>query len=200
MIDFERILEGFHPETFRRQDLRKRRWTLPGIEYWVRLDTYAAWLERTVATLQEQLARDGNQYYRRDAAKWGQKWQDKCIEAGELQSQLITQKAEYEAELRRKDLEIEYLQEQLEAYEEAEQPQSQRKRNSQTGRFVSDLPRKEKVWKAWDMNRRGYRISQIANELRIHTETVKRYIREYEAQRNVVDDEDEEEDETPIWE
>lgn len=199
MIDTERMLEGFHPEIFHRQDLRKRRWTLPGAEYWVRLDAYAAWLEQTVATLQEQLARDGNQYYRRDAAKWGQKWQDKCIEAGELRSQLITQKAEYEAELRRKDLEIEYLQERLETYEEAEQPQSQRKRNSKTGRFVSDLPRKEKVWKAWDMNRRGYRISQIARELNISSETAKRYIREYEAQRNVVD-EDEEEDEIPIWE
>lgn len=198
MIDFERILEGFHPETFRRQDLRKRRWTLPGIEYWVRLDAYAAWLEQAVARLRKQNAEDGNQYYRRDAAKWGQKWQDKCIEMGELKSQMITQKAEYEAELRRKDLEIEYLQEQLEAYEEAEQPQSQRKRNSQTGRFVSDLPRKEKVWRAWDMNRREYRISQIARELNISSETAKRYIREYEAQRDVADDE--EEDETPIWE
>lgn len=196
MIDIERMLEGFHPETFHRQDLRKRRWTLPGAEYWVRLDVYAAWLEQTVAGLRKQLAENGNQYYRRDAAKWGQKWQDKCIEMGELKSQMITQKAEYEAELRRKDLEIEYLQEQLEAYEEAEQPHSQRKRNSQTGRFVSDLPRKEKVWKAWDMNRRGYRISQIARELNIHAETVKRYIREYEASRST----DEEYDETPIWE
>lgn len=188
------VLAGFQPEAFRRKDLGHC-WLFPSQAYWYQLDAYTAWLEKQVRELREQLGKSGNKHYQRDAAVWGQKWQEKCIEVGELK-----------AENRRKELEIGYLQEHLEqlreelkAYQEAEEPQIQRKRNDKTGRFVSDIPKDEKVWKAWDLCRKGYNYAQIARELYVSTDTVKRYIREYEANREAYEEDPPEEAPQP-WE
>lgn len=179
MIDFERMLQGFRPEQFRREDLRKRRWTLPPTQYFIRLDAYAAWLEEQVLHLQRERAQSGNKFYQQDAKEWGKQWNELQRKFGKLQAEKITLEAEKDAEIRRLKLENEYLQEQLEAYEEAENPKSQRKRNNKTGQFVADMPKLDKMWKAYDMDRRGYKHTQIARELNISPETVKRYIRDY---------------------
>lgn len=179
MIDFERMLQGFRPEQFRREDLRKRRWTLPPTQYFIRLDAYAAWLEEQVLELQRERAQSGNKFYQQDAKEWGKQWNGLQRKFGELQAKLITLEAEKDAEIRRLQLENEYLQEQLDTYEAAENPKSQRKRNSKTGQFVADMSKLDKMWKAYDMNRKGYKTAEISRALNISPETVKRYIRDY---------------------
>lgn len=179
MIDFDKILQGFRPERFQREDLRNRRWTMPGMQYFIRLDAYAAWLEDRVSELQEVVAKSGSNYYMRDSKEWGKQWNEKLREIGELQAKLITLEAEKDAEIRRLQQENEYLQERLEDYEAAENPKSQRKRNSRTGQFVADMPKLDKMWKACDMAQKGYKPIEISRALNVAPETVKRYIRDY---------------------
>lgn len=182
MIDFEKALKGFHPEKFQRENLRKRRWTLPSERYIIQLDAYAAWLEEKVKELDILLGKSGSKHYLADAKEWGVHWNEKLREIGELQARLITLEAEKDAEIRRLQLENEYLQEQLEAYEEAENPKSQRKRNNKTGRFTSETTKFDKMFKAYDMDRKGYNHAQISRALSVAPETVKRYIRDYPAE------------------
>lgn len=179
MIDFERMLEGFRPEMFQRKDLKKRRWTLPGTQYFIQLDAYAAWLEEQVLELQRERAQSGSRFYQLDAKEWGRQWNDLQRKLGEKEAEIITLEAEKDAEIRRLQLEIEYLQDQLEDYEAAENPKSQRKRNSTTGRFTSETTKFDKMFKAYDMDRKGYNHAQISRALSVAPETVKRYIRDY---------------------
>ena len=179
MIDFEKILQGFRPEKFQRKDLRKRRWTLPPTQYFIQLDAYAEWLEEQVLELKRERAESGSQFYQQDAKEWGKQWNKLQRKFGELQAEKITLEAEKDAEIRRLQLEIEYLQDQLEAYEAAENPKSQRRRNSATGQFVAETTKFDKMFKAYDMDRKGYNHAQISRALNVAPETVKRYIRDY---------------------
>lgn len=179
VIDFERMLEGFRPEKFQRKDLKKHRWTLPGIQYIIQLDAYAAWMEDRYLELREMVSKSGSNYYMRDAKEWGRQWNELQRKLGELQAEKITLEAEKDAEIRRLQLENEYLQDQLEAYEAAENPKSQRRRNSATGQFVAETTKFDKMFKAYDMDRKGYNHAQISRTLSVSPETVKRYIRDY---------------------
>ena len=152
------------------------------LNYTRNLQEYAQALEEEDIALRNILSNSGNKNYLADAAEWGRKWNDLQRELGESHRERIEMEAELQAEIHRRDLEIEYLRAELEAYEGAEQPRSQRKRNSKTGRFVSDIPRKEKICTAADMSRKGFRVSEIAKNLNVTSETVKRYLREYENQ------------------
>lgn len=154
-------------------------WLIPGVGYFKALQEHALDMEREIVSLNRQLSKSGNKYYQRDAAKWGEEWQRKCIEAGEMKRQLIELEAEKDAEIRRLQNEVDYLQEQLEEYQAAQQPNSQRKRNSKNGQFMADIPKAEKMRQAYELSRKGCTLTQIANKLDITSETVKKYIAEF---------------------
>lgn len=171
----------FDPSRFQRKDLSRCRFIWPSQAYFAKLDTYAAYLEETVADLKEQLACNGNKYYQSDAKEWGRQWNALQRKLGELQAENIRMEAEKNAEISRLKLQVEYLEEQLESYEELEKPKQQRRRNPKTGRYDTDIPKKEKMREAYWLNQQGYNYVQIAKKLNIgSTETVKRYIRDHE--------------------
>lgn len=157
-------------------------WLMPGTGYFKALQEHAIEMEHEISVLRKQAAISGNKYYQRDAAKWGEEWQKKCIEAGELKRQLIELEAEKDAEIKRLEYEIRYLQEQLEQYQTAQKPVTTKKRDSNTGKFIADIPKSKKIQQAYEMYNNGYSLNQIACRLHISTETVKKYIAEYKRQ------------------
>lgn len=154
------------------------------LNYTRELQEHSLDLESENLRLHKQLAKSGNQYYQRDSARWGEKWQQKCIEVGELKQQLIELEAEKDAEINRLRHEIDYLQEQLDIYQQAENPpKKQQARDERTGRFVSKVPDADKPYQAWLMDSQGYGTAQIAAKLGVSGDTVKRYIRSEKSMR-----------------
>lgn len=193
MMDFDKILHGFQPERFRRINLRQRHfYNMPGLEYYVRLDAYTAWLEEKLAAARETIAMSGNNYYMHDSKEWCKNWNAKLREIGELKAEKITLEAEKNAEIRRLQLENEWLQEkdeisnqkiadlqqQLLAYESTG-TKIQRTRDEK-GRFSSNMSKKEKRKVAYDMKQRGFKWAEIAHQLDIQPDTAKQYVEEYE--------------------
>ena len=171
----------FDPSRFQRKDLSRCRFIWPSQAYFAKLDAYAQYLEETVVDLERELARNGNKYYQGDAKEWGRQWNDLQRRLGQAEAEKIRLEAEKDAEINRLKLQIEYLEEQLESYEELEKPKQQRKRNPKTGRWDNDIPKKDKMREAYWLNQQGYNYVQIAKKLNIgSTETVKRYIRDHE--------------------
>lgn len=161
-------------------------WLLPGTGYFKKLQEHALRMEREIAELKEQLAVSGSQALQKRAEKWSEEWQDKCIEVGELQKRLIELESQKDAEIMRLQYQVEHLEEQLEQYQRAENPvkkASQRGRDPKTGRFNTSIPASNKPFKAWLMKEQGYNTAQIAVKLGVSGDTVKRYIREQEADR-----------------
>lgn len=160
-------------------------WLVPGMGYFKALQAHALEMEHELDRLRKQLAVSGNKYYQRDAAKWGEEWQRKCIESGELKRQLIELEAEKNVEIRRLQHENEYLQEQIETYQRAEHPPKRKQaRDGRTGRFMSSVPDGDKPFRAWLMDSQGYGTAQIAAKLGVSADTVKRYIRSEKSMRD----------------
>lgn len=160
-------------------------WLLPGVAYFRELQEHALKLEKENVDLRKRLGIDGNQWYQRDAAEWGRKWQEKCVEVGEVRQQMIEQAAEKDAEILRLKHEIEYLQDQLEMYQKAENPpKKQMNRDIRTGRFVSKVADADKPYQAWLMDRQGYGTAQIAAKLNVSADTIRRYIRSEKSMRD----------------
>ena len=157
-------------------------WFVPGIAYFRKLQEHALQMEQEIAELKEQLAVSGSQALQKRAEKWSEKWQEKCIEVGELQKRLIELESQKDAEIMRLQYRAEYLEQQLEDYQAAETPNSQRKRNKQTGQFVTDIPKKQKMEQAYQMHNQGFNDAQIARKLNVTAETAKRYVADYSKQ------------------
>lgn len=138
------------------------------------LQNHALALEEEIYHLQEELAKSGSHYYMKEAAMIGQHWTEVNLQLGELQGQI-----------RRLELENEYLQEKLQEYQQAEKPDKQRQsrpRDVKTGQFVS-VPASQKPFQAYLMDKQGYSVSQIAVKLGVSNDSVKRYIRKEKADR-----------------
>lgn len=221
MTDYDKILENFEPENFQRKDLRKQ-W-LPVSAYTIKLDIYAEWLEELLNETAEELnkaeakiGRAGNSQYMEDAKEWRTHWNAKLRENGELQARLITLEAEKNAEIRRLQLENEWLrekdeisdqkiadlQQQLLAYESTGS-KTQRTRDEK-GRFSSNMSKKEKKKVAYDMRQRGFKWAEIAHRLNVQPDTAKQYVEEYEREwreyrrLGVVNKDDEQQDQSVI--
>lgn len=166
---------------FKRKDLSKRRWTIPGVDYFRQLDEYAAQLEEENAQLKEKLAVSGSRALQDRAAQWAECWQELNIEIGELAREKIELESRKNAEIERLQREISWLNKQLEQYEDCS-PNSQKRRtqtrDAKTGRFTSSTPEGNKKSTAYQMSLQGYSNLQIAQRLEVSVDTVKRYIRD----------------------
>lgn len=161
-------------------------WIMPGTGYFRKLQEHALQMEQEIAELKEQLAVSGSQALQKRAEKWSEKWQDKCIEVGELQKRLIELESQKDAEIMRLQYELEYYKEELKQYQRADNPVKEpvvRGRDPKTGRFDTSVPARDKPYKAWLMKEQGYNPTQIAVKLNISKDTVKRYIRAENAKR-----------------
>ena len=159
-------------------------WIMPGTGYLRELQDHALQMEQELAKLREQLAVSGSRALQERAEKWAVEWQQKCIQVGELQKQLIEMESQKNAEISRLGHEIEYLEQQLEMYQKAERPaRTPRGRDPKTGRFNTSIPASDKPSKAYLMHRQGFDTAQIAVKLGISGDSVKRYIRQEKAKR-----------------
>lgn len=161
-------------------------WIVPGVAYFRKLQAHALEMEDELKKLREKLAVSGSRALQDRAEEWAKQWQMKCIENGELKRQLIEQAAEKDAEISRLQYRVEYLEQQVEQYEKAENPGKrsvQRGRDPKTGRFDTSVPASDKPFRAWLMKQQGYNTAQIAVKLNVSADTVKRYIRDQEASR-----------------
>lgn len=165
-------------ERMKRKSLNSK-WFFPNQEYFKELDKYVDKLEEHIDKLEEELAKSGNKYYQRDAAEMSKKWLELNIRFGEVERAKITLESKLNAEIERKEKEIQYLQEQLEYYEAEEKPVTSKKRDKFSGRFVSDIPKKEKVTQCYLLHKKGYNNSQIGRRLNLSPDTVRKYLAEY---------------------
>lgn len=161
------------------------------LNYTRQLQDYAMEMEEQLIKLEEKLAVSGSRALQDRADRWSEKWQDKCIEVGELRKQLIELESQKDAEIMRLQYRAEFLEGQLEQcqarleeYQMADKPNSQKKRDSESGKFVTDIPKKEKMKIAYDMHNDNYTDAQIARRLNISSGTVKNYISTYQADQN----------------
>lgn len=166
-------------------------WLIPGTGYFRKLQEHALQLEQELKELKENLAVSGSRALQDRAEKWSEEWQAKCIEVGELQKQLIELESQKDAEIMRLQYRAEFLEEQLEQYQArleeyqtADKPNSQRKRDSESGKFVTDIPKKEKMRIAYTMHNNNYTDAQIARRLNVTSQTVKNYVSTYQAEQN----------------
>ena len=166
-------------------------WLMPGTAYFRKLQEHALQMEQEIAELKEQLAVSGSQALQKRAEKWSEEWQQKCIQTGELQKQLIELESQKDAEIMRLQYRAEFLEEQLEQcqarleeYQTADKPNTQRKRDSESGKFVADMPKKEKMRIAYTMHNNNYTDAQIARKLNVTPSTVRNYISIYSAEES----------------
>lgn len=143
------------------------------------LQDHALELEDELAEALDELATSSNQALQRRAAIWAEKWQDLNIEIGQLSREKIENEAKLNAEIERLQREVEWLNRQLEQYEDADNHPNRRNqpRDETTGRFKSSIPDGNKKTVAYQMHLQGYSNLQIAQKLDVSPETVKRYIR-----------------------
>lgn len=168
-------------------------WFMPGSGYFRALQEHALQMEQELTKLREQLAVSGSRALQERAEKWAVEWQQKCIQVGELQKQLIEMESQKDAEINRLRHEIAYLEHQIEMYQRAENPGKgtiSRERDPKTGRFNTSVPQSDKPFRAWMMDRQGYSTAQIAVKLGVSGDTVKRYIRQQNARRGKSDNPD----------
>ena len=141
-------------------------------------------MEQEIAKLKEQLAVSGSRALQDRAEEWSKQWQDINIETGKLKRQLIELESQKDAEIARLQYQVEYLEQQLSIYQQAENPQKKKPaRDEQTGRFTSSVPDRDKPFRAWMMDQQGYGTAQIAAKLGVSADTVKRYVRSEKAMR-----------------
>ena len=101
-----------------------------------------------------------------------------------MKRQLIELESQKDAEIARLQYQVEYLEQQLSIYQQAENPQKKKPaRDEQTGRFTSSVPDRDKPFRAWMMDQQGYGTAQIAAKLGVSADTVKRYVRSEKAMR-----------------
>lgn len=159
-------------------------WLMPGIAYFRKLQEHAMQMEQEIAKLKEQLAVSGSRALQDRAEEWSKQWQDINIETGKLKRQLIELESQKDAEIARLQYQVEYLEQQLSIYQQAENPQKKKPaRDEQTGRFTSSVPDRDKPFRAWMMDQQGYGTAQIAAKLGVSADTVKRYVRSEKAMR-----------------
>lgn len=154
------------------------------LNYTRQLQEYAIEMEDYAIELEEKLAVSGNRALQDRAEEWSKQWQDINIETGKLKRQLIELESQKDAEIARLQHEVEYLEEQLQQYKQAENPVKKTPaRDGKTGRFTSSIPDADKPFRAWLMDQQGYGTAQIATKLGVSGDTVKRYIRSEKAMR-----------------
>lgn len=143
------------------------------------LQDHALELEDALAEAQDELATSSNQALQRRAAIWAEKWQELNIEIGQLSREKIETEAKLNAEIERLQREVEWLNKQLEQYEDTDNRPNRKNqpRDATTGRFKSSIPEGNKKTVAYQMHLQGYSNLQIAQKLDVSPETVKRYIR-----------------------
>lgn len=161
-------------------------WIVPGVAYFRKLQEHALQMEQELAELKEQLAVSGSRALQDRAEKWSEKWQDKCIEVGELQKQIIELESQKNAELRRLELERDWLQERNESLEEKlmryEELLFSRKSTSEQprdmkGRFGGNQWER---WKeVWGLSEQGLNSIEIADRTGLSVSTVETYLRKY---------------------
>lgn len=160
-------------------------WRRPSFEYMVELDKYCTSLEaelekknvqheadlekkdKYISKLREELAKSGNAYYIAEARKAMKQHKD-----------LLRRLAENEAKVTQLTMDNNYLRARCELYEKSltQEHKAQRLPN---GRYYSDMSKAEKCKMAYDLECEGWKHEQIAEDLGIQYDSVRKYIAEH---------------------
>lgn len=127
-----------------------------------------------IAELEEERAKAGNIYYQQDAKMYAKKYHDKCREL-----------AESEGEKTRLEIENQYMRQTISAYQKALKPEKVLER-TQSGQFTSDMTKAQKCKLAADMRAANIPDEEIAEELGIKYDSVRKYVAEHEKNAGVM--------------
>lgn len=157
------------------------------VDYVRELYDYISELYAEIEDLNGKLARSGNQFYQRDAAAMGKKWQELNIEFGTLQREKIENEARLQAEIDRltflnqqlaADLDI--AEARLKGMVAVEVVENKPKRalpeRDSNGKFSAAKSREEI---AMEHHEKGYRNTEIAQMMGVSPDTIARYLRNY---------------------
>lgn len=164
----------------------------PGRNYTRKLQEYAKQQDELIAIqegqiydLEKKLAKTGNQYYQKDAGKWGKAWTDLNIKYGQLHAEKIASEAKLQAEIDRLRYQLQQVQMDLEAAESRnailDQPVPEDSKitflpnRNPDGTFKTVPKTKEQL--AGEYHRQGLKKTEIAEMLGVSPDTVARYIR-----------------------
>lgn len=158
------------------------------VEYVRELYDYISELYSEIEDLNSKLAKAGNHFYQRDAAKMGQQWQELNIQFGKLQAESIAEKAALQAEIDRLTFQNRQLAADLEvmearlsgmvAVEVVDKPKTSYlpDRNA-NGTFKSVPKTREQL--AAEYHAQGLKNTEIAGLLEVSPDTVARYLRKF---------------------
>lgn len=136
-------------------------------------------LEEYCAELEEKLAKSGNKYYLQDAKRWTSLYDSKCQELATVKAD-ITKLIRENAGLTEENIR---LTKRIGQYEQIMRPKQEIPRD-RSGRFSGgDMSKEEKCRVAYTMREANYPDTQIAQELGISLESVRKYAGIYERQQ-----------------
>lgn len=162
------------------------------VDYVRELYDYISELYTEIEDLNGKLAKAGNHFYQRDAAKMGAEWNNLNIEFGKMQREKIENEAKLQAEIDR----LTFLNQQLAAdldIAEARlkgmvavevvdnKPSRMLPERAANGTFKAPVKSKEQL--AFEYSSQGLKNTEIAGLLDVSPDTVARYIRKVNQQK-----------------
>lgn len=168
-------------------------------DYAMTQDNIISSMEQKIYDLEHKLARTGNQFYQKDAGKWGKEWTNINIEFGKLQREKIESEARLQAEriaaearLQAEIDRLKYLNEQLQTELEVmearlqgmvaievvdNKPKRALPERDSSGRFSAPVKSREEI--TMEYHDKGYRNTEIAQLMGVTPETVARYLKNF---------------------
>lgn len=128
-------------------------------------------LYEQIEKMRKKIALAGNVYYQQDAKEYAQKYHEVCRKCGDLQGQVNTL-----------TIENTYMKSTIKMYQESLKPEQILSRDT-TGKFVSDMTKDEKCELASKMREAGMKDEEIAAELGVKYDTVRKYAALHEKNR-----------------
>lgn len=128
-------------------------------------------MNEQIEKMRKKIALAGNVYYQQDAKEYAQKYHEVCRKCGDLQGQVNALTTENT-----------YLRNTIKMYQESLKPEQILSRDT-TGKFISDMTKEEKCELASKMREAGMKDEEIAAELGVKYDTVRKYAALHEKNR-----------------
>ena len=144
-------------------------------------------LYEQIEKMRKKIALAGNVYYQQDAKEYAQKYHEVCRKCGDLQGQVNALTTENT-----------YLISTIKMYQESLKPEQIFRRDT-SGKFESDMTKDEKCKLVVQMRDAGMKDEEIAAELGVKYDTVRKYAALYEKSTQTQEKVDNKDTENPWW-
>ena len=144
-------------------------------------------LYEQIEKMRKKIALAGNVYYQQDAKEYAQKYHEVCRKCGDLQGQVNALTTENT-----------YLISTIKMYQESLKPEQIFRRDT-SGKFESDMTKDEKCKLVVQMRDAGMKDEEIAAELGVKYDTVRKYAALYEKSAQTQEKVDNKDTENPWW-